>query len=114
MLPSSHAENSQSNTAKTAQTDSNTLPQQTNNNSNNLDNLNNSGQPGETSGQIPNNTEIPDPNTNVDPALQQDSKTWFIQEEYVEVALMKLNNAMKKSGQFASELDWRIRLFGEQ
>ncbi|MDR0704378.1 MAG: GGDEF domain-containing protein [Planctomycetaceae bacterium] len=43
--------------------------------------------------------------------LAQDSKTWFIQEDYIEVSLLKLNIAMKKSGQFASELDWRIRSF---
>ncbi|MDR2757088.1 MAG: GGDEF domain-containing protein [Planctomycetaceae bacterium] len=41
----------------------------------------------------------------------QTAKTWFIQEEHIEVALMKLNIAIKKSGQFASELDWRIRSF---
>jgi diguanylate cyclase (GGDEF)-like protein len=42
---------------------------------------------------------------------EQNSKTWFVQEEHVEVSLMKLNVAMKKSGQFAAELDWRIRSF---
>lgn len=41
----------------------------------------------------------------------QTAKTWFIQEEHIEVSLMKLNVAMKKSGLFASELDWRIRSF---
>jgi diguanylate cyclase (GGDEF)-like protein len=63
--------------------------------------------PQQTGDQTSNNTELT--NNDLDSAVKQDSKTWFIQEDYIEASLLKLNIAMKKSGQFASELDWRIR-----
>jgi diguanylate cyclase (GGDEF)-like protein len=75
----------------------NAVPQQTGDNSNQSD-------------QTPDsNAELAD--TDLDSVAKQDSKTWFIQEDHIEVSLLKLNIAMKKSGQFASELDWRIRSF---
>ncbi|MDR2705676.1 MAG: GGDEF domain-containing protein [Planctomycetaceae bacterium] len=76
----------------------NTVPQQTSNQSGQTPNSNSNS-----------NTELAD--GDVASVLEQDSKTWFIQEDYIEVSLLKLNIAMKKSGQFASELDWRIRSF---
>jgi diguanylate cyclase (GGDEF)-like protein len=61
---------------------------------------------GNNSEQTSNNMELTD---GLDSVSKQDSKTWFMQEDYIEVSLLKLNIAMKKSGQFSSELDWRLR-----
>jgi diguanylate cyclase (GGDEF)-like protein len=83
------------------QTAGNTTPHQTDNNSNNS---------GETSASVPDNeTANNDYISSI--ITDQTTQTWFVQEEHIEVSLMKLNIAMKKSGQFASELDWRIRSF---
>ncbi|MDR0610574.1 MAG: GGDEF domain-containing protein [Planctomycetaceae bacterium] len=83
-----HGKNSPANTDNTAKK---TIPQHSN-----------------QSNQPPNNNEE-SINTDLASVSKHDSKTWFIQEDYIEVSLLKLNIAMKKSGQFASELDWRIR-----
>ncbi|MDR2114930.1 MAG: diguanylate cyclase [Planctomycetaceae bacterium] len=95
----------------------NTSPSGTNNQ--NTENVNpqqndlinkNSNYAAEISALIPHNNIANDDFTTITDK-EQIAQTWFIQDEHIEVALMKLNIAMKKSGQFASELDWRIRSF---